>query len=353
MFKDTYKNMNKKISPSEELINDTLTAANKLNKEKKGSRRYNLKFAVIAAVICLCILFGIPSIAANTPIAYDMLFTIAPKTAQFFKAVNMSCTDNGIEMRVIATHIYDNTAEIYIEMRDLEGDRIDETTDLFDSYDINRPFDGYGHCETVSYDEDRKAVTFLISVTETEVKKIRGKKMTFSVDRFLSHKNKTKMILNEIDFNNIERNPKMKKNAEIVGLSGKYMKEYEKYNFRGTEQISVLDTKNPLLSPVEGIDIMGIGYTDNRLHIQTRHQNVHQTDNHAFIQLTDRNGIEADCESSLTFWDSERKDHYYEYIYDIDYNELGNYTLSGEFTTCGTLTEGKWRVTFPLEASEE
>lgn len=37
MFKDTYKNMNKKISPSEELINDTLTAANKLNKEKKAA----------------------------------------------------------------------------------------------------------------------------------------------------------------------------------------------------------------------------------------------------------------------------------------------------------------------------
>lgn len=347
MFKETYKNMNEKITPSDYLIKTTTETIE--SGKSVPVKKINYKLTAIAAVICISILFAIPAVGANTPITYDILYAVAPQTAQFFRSVNMSCVDNGIEMSVIATYIHENTAEIYIQMRDLEGDRIDETTDLFDSYDINRPFDGYGHCEKVSYDENEKAVTFLITVTETENEKIRSKKMTFSVDKFLSHKNSEKLTLSELDLSTADRNPKMKKNVEVVGISGKYMKEYEKYNFTGMENIPVLDIETPMLSPVNGIDIMGIGYIDGKLHLQIRHKDVRTTDNHAIIQLTDKSGNPLECESSLTFFGEKRKDHYYEYVYEVPYEDLGNYTLSGEFITCDTLIEGKWKVTFPLE----
>lgn len=46
-------------------------------------------------------------------------------------------------------------------MQDLTGDRIDETMDLFDSYQINRPFDSSGACRLAGYDAQQKAAAFL------------------------------------------------------------------------------------------------------------------------------------------------------------------------------------------------
>ena len=56
--------------------------------------------------------------------------------------------------------------KIYITMQDLTEDRIDGSTDLFDSYSINRPFDSSAHCERVRYDESTKTATFLITIDE-------------------------------------------------------------------------------------------------------------------------------------------------------------------------------------------
>ena len=73
---------------------------------------------------------------AGSSSAYEALYTFFPGAAEFFSPVNESCVDNGIEMCVKAIYVHDDSADIYISMKDLTGDRIDETTDLFDSYEI-------------------------------------------------------------------------------------------------------------------------------------------------------------------------------------------------------------------------
>lgn len=40
---------------------------------------------------------------------------------------------------------------------------------------------------------------------------------------------------------------------------------------------------------------------------------------------------------------------YIDFVFDIPPEELEHYTLYGNFYTASTLTEGLWRVTFPLE----
>lgn len=59
-------------------------------------------------------------------------------------------------MEVVSADIRGDTARIYITMQDLIGDRVDETIDLYDSYDIRLPFDGTGFCGKVGYDPNTR-----------------------------------------------------------------------------------------------------------------------------------------------------------------------------------------------------
>ena len=72
--------------------------------------------------------------------------------AQYFTPVQHACEDQGIRMEVLSVYIHGDTAEIYISLQDQTGNRIDETTDLFDSYDILRPYDSTATCRFAGYD---------------------------------------------------------------------------------------------------------------------------------------------------------------------------------------------------------
>ncbi|MEL7657981.1 MAG: hypothetical protein AAGU75_18970, partial [Bacillota bacterium] len=41
---------------------------------------------------------------------------------------------------------------------------------------------------------------------------------------------------------------------------------------------------------------------------------------------------------------------YGNYVFDLPQDEIGGYTLYGDFVTSGLKVEGRWRVTFPLES---
>ncbi len=60
----------------------------------------------------------------------------------------------------------------------MEEDRIDETTDLFDSFSINTSFDCSSSCENIKYDETETAV--LISISQWDKYDIADEKITFS-----------------------------------------------------------------------------------------------------------------------------------------------------------------------------
>ena len=103
-----------------------------------------------AAVLCHCA--ALPALAAaDVDGAYLLLYAISPALAQQMKPLNLSCEDNGIRMDVLSADVSDDfpiaanldsdTAHICIALTDLTGERIDATTDLFDSYFIRSPFD--------------------------------------------------------------------------------------------------------------------------------------------------------------------------------------------------------------------
>jgi hypothetical protein len=294
------------------------------------------------------VLTGTPVLAANVPAVYELLYFVSPTVAQFFIPIQKSCEDNGIKMEVVSAYIHDNIAQIYITMQDLIGKRIDETTDLYDSYSINRPFDSSATCQLARYDETTKTATFLISITEWGNKKIVGDKITFSVREFISDKHTYNEIPIAVDLIGIS-NARATKQVSPGGGGGR---KYEEYFSDYDSKATVLAPSSPMKFPVEGIDFTGIGYVDGMLHIQTSVVNNLTKDNHGYFFLIDKNGNKTQCIYNVGFseaLDSNNRVHYEEYVFDIPRSEIGQYSLYGTFVTSGLFTKGNWKVTFPLE----
>ena len=313
---------------------------------KKGVRKHFIMRRAVAAAATIMLVFtmSVPALAAaDYEPAYNLLYKVSPTIAQKLKPVSMSCEDNGIKFEVISAYVEGSEAKIFISAQDIDGDKIDETTDLFDSYSINTPFDCSSSCENISYDTKTKTATFLISISQWNEQDIIGEKITFRAREMLSNKQEYDMVLSDLDMNNISTAPETVTPTHIFGGSGTNYSEVEN-NFRALKATGIL------ISPVEGVDITAMGYVDGDLHIQVRYENVLKTDNHGYIYFQNNEGEKITCNANVEFsTDSEYQERYVEYIYDLSDIELAEYDAYGYFVTSDTLITGNWSVTFPLE----
>lgn len=301
------------------------------------------KWGTLAACLCLVCVLAVPAMAAFSPSFYELLYAVSPATAQFFKPVRRFCEDSGIRMEVTAAYIHENTAEIYLSMRDLTGTKLDETADLFDSYRLRTPFDCTGHCQLASYDPDTRTATFLVTLEQWDRQSIEGEKLTFSVRKLLSGKKTWEGILDGVALNG--HLTSAVQTVQPRGLSG------DLFGSDGGKGVTVLKPGDAIASPVDGVTLTGIGYVDGRLHVQVYYADILKTDNHGSISLVDREtGEQIDCYGSAAFFDSKRAGSYEDYIFTgIEADALGTYALYGTFVTSAGPVEGNWSVTFPLE----
>ncbi len=318
--------------------------------KNKASYKFIRKMGAIAACFVALIVLSFSTVtiataAGNIP-AYDILYSIYPELAMNLTPVNVSCVDNGIKMEVESVYIHDDTAEIYISMKDLEGDRIDETIDLFDSYSIHSSFDSIGNCTQVDYDAQKKEATFLIKVQQMNGKKIDGRKVKFSVSEFLSGKEEVEKMLPEISLENIAPVYILQENVEIRGWSGAGNEGLEEKQMQGY----LTRNNSQSFSPVEGVTVTAYGFVGDRLHIQVHYEDIINTDNHGYVYLKDQDGNEIQSEFSVAFWDEEHTGSYEEYVFVVSpESALREYSVWGWFKTCENLTEGDWEVSFTLE----
>lgn len=291
---------------------------------------------------------SIPTMAAKIPSFYNVLYEISPATAQFFKPVQRSCESQGIQMEVVASYIHEDTAEIYVSLQDLEGDRLSESTDLFDSYSIHTPFDCTSNCTLVSYDPNTKTATFLITIEQWGNADIVGDKLTFSVRELLGQKEEHKGTINDVDLGHITLNTSTQA-VSSRGMSGdEYVAENEYAD--SSTGVVVLKSNGRIASPTGGVALTGIGYIDGKLHVQVYYEDILKTDNHGFIKLINKNtGENIDCYGSVSFFDEEQRGSYTDYVFtNIPLETLGEYALYGEFVTSSGSIEGDWSITFPL-----
>lgn len=324
----------------EELI---ASAANHPGRRVRRAR----PLAALAAAVLLCAALTVPALAAaNVEPAYRLLYAAFPAIAQELKPVNLSCEDNGIELEVVSAHVHGDSAEIYVSLRDLTGDRIDGTTDLFDSYSINTPFDSRNGCTLVGCDEATKTATFLIRVTQFGQADITGAKITFSVGGFLSHKAEFCDSLDEISLSAARQDPETQTEVRLRGGSGT-----AEAGIAGTEFLS--PQADFAFSPTPGVTVTALGWIDGALHLQAHYDNIHETDNHGYLYLTAEDGTVLKSGWTASFWDESGAGSYEEYVFQISPEEAANCRVYGHFWTCDTLVTGSWQVTFPIGDSGE
>lgn len=318
------------------------------SKEPQRCGKFSLRRGVaIAAAVMMILIAVIPAMAAaDFEPAYDLMYHIYPEMTQKLKPVHRSCEDNDIQFEVVSAYIDGDELKAYVAVRDLASDRIDETTDLFDSYSINTPFGCTGSCRNISYNADSRTATFLISITKWDDEPVSGDKITLRVKKLLCRKREFDETLFGLNLNAVQTEMETTRPTWIYGGGGL---AYEKYS----KDFTALVPQGNLCAPVNGVVITGIGYIEGKLHIQVQYFNVSETDNHGYIYFKNKDGAAVDSTAAISFsLDDECTERYTEYVFDLSEDDLGQYEPIGYFVTSDTLIEGNWSVTFPLEAQK-
>lgn len=301
---------------------------------------------------CFAIIIGLSistlsiAVAAGNMTAYDILHAVYPEIAVKLIPVNASCEDGGICMEVEGISIQDDSAHVYISMHDLEGNCIDESIDLFDSYSIHTNADQIGGCTLVDFDETNRKATFLITIQNMDGTAIEGSVMTFSVSKFLTGKREVKEKLTKISMESISEVTERKGKESLDIRGGSYI---DKYVSEGTMQEYLCADKSKMFVPTPGVTVTNYGFINDRLHVQVYYEDILQFDNHGYVYLVDADGNEVLPGSSTAFWDEERRGSYEEYIFDISADEMSEYEIYGHFFTCQNLVKGDWKVSFTIE----
>ena len=295
--------------------------------------------AVLAAALSLTL--AMPVLAAHVEPVYDLMYLVAPAMAQSFQPVRQSDQDNGVRMEVVSARIQGDSAQIYLTLQDLEGDRVDATTDLYDSYTIRTPYATAGHCEQAGYDADTGTALFLVTLTHLEGQAMPGDKITFSLREFLSQKEDRTGISIPADLSAVSTAPA----TQAVDLRGGSGLSFDESSFR-----ALVPNLPENTCPVEGFTLTGLGWVEGKLHVQLLVDDLLDNDNHAQLYLTGSDGTVLEPEAYYSFWaEDESGDSYEEYIFSLSPEEAAHYRLTGDFFLSGNRIQGNWKVTFPLE----
>lgn len=319
-------------------------------KEKTARRSFSVKKAfALAAAILLAFALSVPALAAaDYEPAYKLLYSLSPAIAQGLKPVRMVSEDQGIVVEVVSALVEGSEAKVYLSVRDLVGGRIDETADLFDSYDINAPFGCSGYCENVGFDPQTKAATFLVSISRYDEsgadRDIADDKITFRLRQLLGKKQTFNAPLPELMLDGLSPDAQTYRPAMVFGGGGEGLEET-------ADRFRALKPAGDPYSPVKGADITAMGFVDGKLHVQLQFANVLETDNHGYLYFKNSRGEEIHSEASYSFAaDKERKARFEEHVYGLSEADLKTLTPHGYFVTSDSLIKGSWSVTFPLKS---
>lgn len=330
-FSETYAKLNEPVTPSPGLIEKTLAR----------TRRRGFPLRRLAAVAAAAaILLATPALAAQTETGYYLLYALSPATAQFFQPVQRSCADNGVTLEVASVRVEGDTAQAYIA---LSGDTVDARCDLFDSASFHLPFDQTGHCERAGFDPETNTAYFLVTTRTMDGSNIPiGGKMTFSLGCFLTGKETLEGAEVPLRLADHSQEAGTAEGFRYVGGGGLSL----------GDSLPMLRPGEPLAEPAPGLAVTAAGYVDGLFHVQLCQGDAGELDNHGFLWLENGEGARLEDLGVAYFKSPPEADarlDYQEFVFDVSPEDLGDYTLHGDFYTAAARIDGNWRVTFPLE----
>ena len=264
-MKEQYQNAMQQITAPEALKQRTLQQMSRQFQQKPGRRTGRWKLPVAAVICGVCLLGAVPVMAAHVPMVAAVLEQISPELARMLTPVELSCTDNGIRMQVDAVAQSKEEILAYLTIQDLEGDRVDETTDLY-----NYVIDGYRAFthRIVSYDPEQKKALLELRAHHGDI--TAPKKTVVQVTSFLSKEQVYENIPVAIP-DIIQEKTTEPKTMQVTSMGGGGDLLEKIATNEGLWKIRVLKPgeKQALRDDIDFVSITGIGYVDDRLHIQT------------------------------------------------------------------------------------
>ncbi len=363
MSNSIHDHIDEKLSglAADEIRRKKIRSAIRMSDAKKQYHKLTLKSAAafsMATILLLSITVG--ALAYTVPDINDLLYRIWPWAAQKLKPVCLIAEDQGIRMEVISAQVKRNEAWVYLTMQDLNGDRLDDTVDLFDSEILQLPYDGSGTCMMTGYDAENGIASFL-AYMKFNVEHIEDGNVTFTVNRILSRKKENTV--------NVSPMIDLARKAEVSmpdhpASGGVYTLLTETDECRPDEllrQVPVLSEADAHVTVTDGIEMDGYGTADGVFHVRLRGKDNHRTDNHCFIVMTDKDGNTLPhgmivctpegkqlADISSIGW-NENGDQITEWFFELPKDGVEGLTLIAECVTADPAIEGNWSVTFPLE----
>ena len=305
--------------------------------------------AVLSAAIC------VPVMAEKIPSFKNLLLYINNGFESLIQPVELVSADNGIKMEVVGAMNDSEMAVVYITIQDLEGNRVDETIDLYDSYRLTggRSFTS----EVVNYDENSRTATIRIQVNGG--KKLSGKELEFSFREFISGKKVIDTMINrEILYSGLEYGNINTISLDMDNIPGGGGRLFEEYKNMGIIKVLKPDEKKIIIPDVDFMYISNMGVIDGRLHVQTKWSEK-GIDNHGYFYFTDKLGNELDVEQGNVYFGIDDNGNttygreYVEYIYDISQLNLSNINLKAYMVYNENHTQGNWKARFKIEPVDE
>ncbi|WP_391117239.1 hypothetical protein [Psychrobacillus sp. L3] len=322
----------------------------KIAKYELPKRKYK-KAIIIPLVASIFLVFSVGVGAASIPSFNNLISIVSPKIALLLHPIENTSEDAGIRMEVVAAMNDDEMAVIYVTMKDLTGNRIDETLDLYDySFTGAHMFNS----QIVDYDELTGTATLRIQGNGSN--NLNDKKVNFHIDSFLSHKqifDEVKVPANLVEIKNKIPETMRLDMTHISGVGGKLMDELIEQE---TIQILKPDKMTLFLPKIEFFHVSNIGFIDNRLHVQVKWTGD-DMDSHGYFYFIDNSGNKTNS-SSISFGIDELGNatygnEYTDFIFDIDHVNLNEQTLLGHFVSNGNYTVGNWNTTFKVQSVDE
>lgn len=326
-MKKLYKEMNEHINPASDLSDLVLERA-------KPGRLLNLRPLIAVAAVLALLVAAMPVMAENVPLVHDALNLVDPELADRLVPVQLSDSDNGITMEVVAASVHDNVAEWVIK---LEGDELAKWTivtplvkikDHCGVLGMTTRTSGENLTDYEGYAEDRANGIVYYSYQKTypegtTVEQILGDKMTVKLSG---------VILTNIDEEGVEV-PVIFTDYELMTVVyERWNKDYgfAGFGYRGDpkEEYTLMTPGESVYDVTDKLALTGAAYIDGQLHIQT--VGVDQTDWwYWFPHFLDAEGnkIQPIDYANFGFEEDGREIEYQECVYDIPEEELANHTM--------------------------
>lgn len=357
MFEERYQKAYRTITPSQELVSDTISKAVS-GSRRTAKNRFAVRTSLTAAAAILCLVMAVPVCAAHVPVFYKIVEYISPALADHLVPIEKSSTSQGITMQVEAINLKGNEAEIIISLQDAAGstqDLVHGEMDLFDSYRLSDYTNDsiVGGCQFLTYDEADDKAYFQVNVQSD--KAYQGDKLQFSAHSILCDKTQEER---DVDLSGTVYTAGIKL-VNLNGRGGPLRDEMLPDFLRdvpGTEEdpmpkANVLDMMNIADCAADDFTLTGIVYMDGVLRVQICMGDNWSSDRHVQLFLRNAAGEERYSDHSVSWHETVGDTSYqvYEFWYIEDIDDIAEYSMYGIFHDAGELIRGDWNVTFRVQ----